>query len=133
MKVVQIPEFSIIDALRTSLKCTATVGKNNLVRYDMKWSGVRSEHSLWIQQSHVTKKGDDIERSLIFKPWLDSLAGEYTCHLVLKNHPSAMMHNKSFTISGMFVHTYNYTHVTAVFLHTYIHTLVQYIYLLCTL
>jgi len=103
MEIAQLTDISITDALRMSLKCTATVGKNNLARYDMKWSGVHSEHSLWIQQSHITKKGDNIERSLTFKPWLDLLAGEYTCHLVVKNHPSTMMHNKSYVISGMYV------------------------------
>ena len=106
MKIVQSMEFSIngvliIDALVMSLKCTATVGKNNLAKYDMTWSGMDLEHSLWIKQSHVTKQGDNIERTLLFMPWLNSHAGEYTCHLVIRNYPDIiMMHNKSYVIQG---------------------------------
>ena len=103
MKIVQSMEISIPDALRMTLTCTATVGKDKLAQYDMRWSGMDLEHSLWIVQSHVKKEGDDIERKLFFKPWLDSLAGEYTCNLVMKNHPHAKTYNKSFKISGMYV------------------------------
>lgn len=101
MKIVQSTELSITDALRMSLTCIAIVGENNLTRYNMKWSGMDLENSLWIEQSHVTKQGDNIERKLLFKPWLDSLAGEYTCHIVAKNHPQGNMHSKSFVITGM--------------------------------
>ena len=103
MKIVQSTELAITDALRMSLTCTATVGKDNLARYDMRWSGMDLEHSLWIQQLHVTKEGDNIERKLIFKSWLDSLVGEYTCHLFMKKHPHATMYNKSLTISGTYI------------------------------
>ena len=101
MKIVRSTELSITDALKMSLTCTATVGKNNLARYDMRWDGMDLEHSFWIQQSHVVKQGDNIERKLFFKPWLDSLAGQYTCHLVRKNRPHAKVYNESFVISGM--------------------------------
>ena len=104
MKIVQSMELSITDALRMSLKCTATVGKNNLAKYDMTWSGMDLEHSLWIKQSHVTKQGDNIERTLLFMPWLNSHAGEYTCYLVIRNYPDILMHNKSYAIQG----THNY-------------------------
>ena len=105
MKIVQSAELAITDALRMSYTCTATVGKKNLAHYDMRWSGMDLEHSLWIEQSnvHVSKNGDSIERRLLFRPWLDSLAGEYTCHLFMKNHPHATMYNKSFVISGMYI------------------------------
>ena len=102
MKIVQSMEISITDALRMTLTCTATVGNDKLAQYDMRWSGMDLEHSLWIAQSHVTKQGNDIERKLFFKPWLDSLAGEYTCHLVTKNHPHAKTYHKSFVISGTY-------------------------------
>ena len=100
IKINQSMEFSIVDALRMSLTCTATVGKNNLIRYDMRWSGMNLDNSLWIQQSHVKKEGDYIEKKLFFKPWLDSLAGEYTCHLFVKNHPHATAYNRSHVIGG---------------------------------
>ena len=103
MKINQSTELSITDGLRMSLSCTATVGKNNLARYDMRWTSMDLEHSLWIEQSHVNKQGDNVERKLLFKPWLDSLAGEYTCHLFMKNHPHATTYNKTFMITGMYI------------------------------
>ena len=72
--------------------------KNNVNQYTMKWSGDDLGHSLWISQSEVRKQGNNIERDLIFKPWLDSHKGEYTCHLVIKDQ---VVHKKSFVISGM--------------------------------
>ena len=102
MKINQSTELSITDGLRMTLTCTTTVGKNNLARYDMRWTGMDLEHSLWIEQLHVTKQGGEIERKLFFRPWLDSLAGQYTCHLFMRNHPHATVYNKTFAISGMY-------------------------------
>ena len=45
MKIVQSMEFSITDDLRMSLTCTATVGKDKLAQYDIRWSGMDLEHS----------------------------------------------------------------------------------------
>ena len=101
MKIVQSMEFSITDALRMSLNCTATVGKDKLAQYDMRWSGMDLEHSLWIAQSHVIKQGDNIEKKITFRPWLDSVAGKYTCHLVTRKRPQQQVFNQSFVISGM--------------------------------
>ena len=70
------------------------------------------EHSLWIGQSHVNKQGDDIERKLFFRPWLDSVAGEYTCHVFMKNHPHATTYNKTFVITGMWAYIRTYDYVT---------------------
>ena len=101
MEIVQSIDFSLTDALKTTLTCKAIVGKNNSMWYDMRWSGMNTKLSLWMEQSHVAKKGDNVERRLIFRPWLDLLSGEYTCHLIEKNHNNAKMYNKSFVISGM--------------------------------
>ena len=113
MRIVQSMELSITDALRMSLKCTATVSKNDLAKYDMRWSGMDLEHSLWIKQSHVTRQGNNIERRLFFKPWLDSHAGKYTCHLIIRNYPDIMMHNKSYLIQGNSYINYVYKYVTS--------------------
>lgn len=80
------------------LTCKATVMKNNLNQYTMKWSGKNLEQSVWITQSEVIKQGNNIKRYLTFKPWLDSHKGKYTCHLIMKDHPLVV---KSFLISGM--------------------------------
>ena len=112
IKINQSMEISIVDALTMSLTCTATVGKNNFACYGMRWSGMNLENSLWIQQSDIKKEGDYIEKKLFFKPWLDSLAGEYTCHLFVKNHPHATAYNRSHVISGKYVNHLNlYMHV----------------------
>ena len=101
MTIIQSTELSITDSLRMSLTCIASVGQNNLSRFDIGWSGMDLEHSLWLEQSHVTKHGENIEKKLFFKPWLYSLAGEYTCHLFKKNHPHSILYSKSYVISGM--------------------------------
>ena len=101
MEIVQSIDFSLTDALKMTLTCKAIVGKNNSIWYDMRWSGMNTKLSVWMEQSHVAKKGDNVERRLIFRPWLDLLAGEYTCHLIEKNHNNAKIYNKSFVISGM--------------------------------
>ena len=94
-------EFSLTDALMMSLTCTVTVGQNNSDLYDIRWNGMAlKRHSLLIQQSHVSKYGDNIKKKLIFKPWLNSLAGEYTCHLFKKNNLHSVLYNKSYVISG---------------------------------
>ena len=101
MTINLITEFSLTDALMMSLTCTVTVGKNISDLYDIRWNGTALKHSLWIQQSDVSKHGDNIEKKLIFEPWLNSFAGEYTCHLFKKNNLHSVLYNKSYVISGM--------------------------------
>ena len=100
MKINQTVELSVADALIMSLTCTATVGNNNTARYTMRWSGMNLNHSLWIEQPSVTRQEDYVKRKLFFKPWLDFLAGEYTCHLFMTNQPHAIVYNKSYVING---------------------------------
>ena len=101
MEIHQSVELSVADALIMSLTCTATIEKNDTVGYYMGWSGMDLKYSLWIQQSPVTRQGGYIKRKLYFKPWLDFLAGEYTCHLYMKDQPHATEYKKSYVTSGM--------------------------------
>ena len=101
MTINLMTEFSLTDALMMSLTCTVTVGQNNSDLYDIRWNGTALKYSLWIQQSDVSKYGDNIEKKLVFKPWLNSFAGEYTCHLFKKNNLHSVLYNKSYVISGM--------------------------------
>ena len=113
MEIVQSVDVSLTDALTMSLTCTATcnctIEKDNMTlsnvsQYDMKWSGMDLEHSLWIEQSHVIKEGDIIERKLFFKPWLGSHAGDYFCHLMKKNY--SHVKTKKTVVSGMLLVSY---------------------------
>ena len=119
MQIVQSIDFALTDALKMTLTCKATVGKNNSLWYDMRWSGMNTKLSLWMEQSHVAKKGDNVERRLIFRPWLDSLAGEYICHLIEKNHCNTKVYNKSFVISGMLLVLFTLISSVLFLLHNY--------------
>ena len=101
MTINLITELSLTDALMMSLTCTVTVGQNNSDLYDIRWNGMALKHSSWIHQSNVSKYGDNIEKKLVFEPWLNSFAGEYTCHLFKKNNLHSVLYNKNYVISGM--------------------------------
>jgi len=80
----------------------ASVIKGNLTYHiDMSWSG-KGLKSLWISQLQVLKQGKWTMRKLYFRPWLDSHAGNYTCHANVKDTDnSELIVNKTFTVNGI--------------------------------
>ena len=133
MKIVQSVGVSLTDALTMSLTCTATcnctVEKDNttisnISQYDMKWSGMNLEHSLWIEQSHVIKEGDVIERKLFFKLWLGSHAGDYFCHFMKKDqsHVKTQKTVASGTLLVRTLYSNNYLAICSVCCTEYIAT-----------
>ena len=91
-------DFSRTDGYRMYLTCVASVNSSH--RVDMRWSGKAFPQSLWIQQAHVMRQGDYIERKLIFKPWLDFHAGEYTCNLIVKDNKFKFTVKKTTVVNG---------------------------------
>jgi len=103
LNITQSMESSLTDGYKMCLTCVASISSNKLTNYvaDMKWSGVGlQQQSLWVHQYHTKIQDDRIERKLLFNPWLDSHAGEYTCHLVIKNN-SILTVKKSIMVRGM--------------------------------
>ena len=52
---------------------------------DMRWTGVGFKKSLWVKQFDIKREQDHIERVLQFRPCLEYHAGDYTCHLTVRD------------------------------------------------
>ena len=103
IKITQTMGLALIDGYRMHLTCLASKSSNNTITYvDMKWSGVGLLQSLWVQNSDVKKNNDHIEQKLYFEPWLDQHAGDYTCHVTLKDNNHTFTVNKTYTVSGKY-------------------------------
>ena len=103
VKITQSMVRALPDGYRKYLVCVASVGSKNTTHpVDIHWSGVGlHKHSLWATQSHVTKKEGYIERKLLFKPWLSSHAGMYTCSVVVKDQNNVKSTvKKQITVGG---------------------------------
>ena len=99
LKITQTMGLALIDGYRMHLTCLASKSNNITIAYvDMKWSGTGLLQSLWVKQSDVKKQNDQIERKLFFEPWLDLHAGEYTCHLTIKDD-----NNDTFTVKKTYI------------------------------
>ena len=90
MNITQLMQWPLIDAIAMQLTCTASVGWNLDDFVDMKWTGPGLQRSLWIEQADLVKHKNCFERTLQFRPWLDTHAGEYTCHLIMKNNNNSV-------------------------------------------
>ena len=94
----------IVDAIKLQLTCEATVKNGHeAITFDaINWTGGGVRKSLWVQLINVKKKTKNrIERAVLFRPWLESHAGMYTCHLVIKdNYNSIFMMHKSIEVKG---------------------------------
>ena len=89
----------LLDAVRYGLTCKACDSKFNLV--NINWSGVRYQKSVWITELQVKRVGFCIERDLDFRPYLEYHAGDYTCHLTIKdNDGSTFVVNKTVNIKS---------------------------------
>ena len=103
LKITQLMDFSLIDGYRMHLTCMASISNKYLTSYvDMTWSGMGLQQSLWVEQSGSKKEEGYIERKLLFEPWLDLHAGEYTCKLVIKDKGKM---NDDFVVDKPFVVT----------------------------
>ena len=104
LKITQSMGISMIDGYRMHLTCAVSLSNDDLTPYiDMTWSGLGLLQSLWVQQSNVKKYNAYIERKLLFEPWLDLHAGEYTCNLAVKdidNMNNTFVVNRPFVVSG---------------------------------
>ena len=103
MNITQIMEMSLVDGYNMCLLCMASVTNNNQT-YDviMRWSGIGLQQSLWVNQLPVVTYKNCIVRKLCFAPWLSSHAGEYTCHVHVKDdHKFEFTVNQIFIVNGM--------------------------------
>lgn len=103
MNITQSMERSLVDGFTMCMICMASVIKGNSTYHvDMRWSGVGLQQSLWVNQLQVMRHRNCIVRKLCFSPWLDSHAGEYTCHVVMKDDVNfIIILNKTCTVNGM--------------------------------
>ena len=95
---------SLIDGFKLYLKCVAKVDLTYFV--DMRWNSKHWMPTVWMQQSPIIKwkYHNSVERTLLFNPWLDSQAGEYTCHVTVKvNDSFSYMVNKTKVVSGKYM------------------------------
>ena len=92
----------LVDGIVMKLECIAVVKNHNSLNFsDMRWTGIGLQSSLWVTQSELTIAKNQINRSLEFRPWLSSHAGEYTCHLVMNGTDnSTFVMNKTMKIEG---------------------------------
>ena len=91
-------DFSLTDGYNMYLTCVATV--NISLYVDMRWNGKGLEQSPWVKQANITREGSHIERKLVFKPWLDSQAGEYTCTVNINDDKIKYTVKKFFIVGG---------------------------------
>ena len=75
----------LVDGTPIKLTCIAFRDENYSVYNfaDVGWTGVK--YSLWITQSEIKRSYKYIQRTLTFRPCLEYHAGEYTCHLTVKD------------------------------------------------
>ena len=77
----------LVDGVPLKFTCKAFANNNyRLDKFvDMKWTGVGFQKSLWVKQSPIKKQQSYIERVLQFRPCLEYHAGDYTCHLTVRD------------------------------------------------
>lgn len=97
--------WPLVDAITMKLTCMIIFDSgHHLSSYiDMRWTGIGLKKSLWVKQSDIRKGTDYFELSLNFNPWLNSHAGEYTCHFAIKDKGiSIFTLNKTFEVKGKY-------------------------------
>ena len=104
MNITQSMEMALVDGYSMCLTCMASVIGSNVTRnVIMRWSGVGLQQSLWVNQLPVVTHRHCVVRKLCFTPWLSSHAGDYICHVDVKNDFNfELTLNKSFTVNGMY-------------------------------
>ena len=93
----------VVDGIKLQLTCKAIVKNGHeAITFDaIDWTGGSVRKSLWVKLGRSTKTENSIERAVLFKPWLESHAGMYTCHLVIKdNYNSIFMMHKTIEVKG---------------------------------
>ena len=77
----------LVDGVPLKFTCKAFSDNNyGLDKFiDMTWTGVSFKKSLWVKQFDIKRQQDHIERVLQFRPCLEYHAGDYTCHLTVKD------------------------------------------------
>ena len=50
----------------------------------------KKNNHVWVQRSDITKRNNHVERRVMLKPWLESHAGIYTCHLAIKDKQASI-------------------------------------------
>ena len=76
-----------LDYINMKLTCKAIVksGHGSVSFVAIKLTGIGLQNSVWVSESGMTLNRDNAEVHILFKPWLASHAGMYTCHLVAKD------------------------------------------------
>ena len=89
----------LLDGTALRLVCKASNSSSySLDKFvDMKWTGIGLwKKSLWVKESRIDKYQNAIVKALLFHPCLEYHAGEYTCHLTVKDeNNSTFMINKT--------------------------------------
>ena len=80
VNITQSMDISLIDGYKMNLVCT--VSTNIETNVAIHWRGVGPK-SMWVHQSSVSQKANKYSRQLLFRPWLDVHAGEYTCMVMM--------------------------------------------------
>ena len=77
----------LVDGVPLKFTCKAFSDNNyGLDKFvDIKWTGVSFKKSLWVKQFEIKRQHDHIERVLQFRPCLEYHAGDYTCHLTVRD------------------------------------------------
>ena len=86
----------LVDGTPIKLTCIAFRDENYSVYNfaDVGWTG--GKYSLWMTHSKIRRNYKYIQRTVIFRPYLEYHAGEYTCHLTVKDeNNSTFMINKT--------------------------------------
>ena len=86
------------DGLRINLVCTVLITETNPEDISIHWSGA-GLRSIWVQQSSISQKGNEYERTLFFDPWIDVHAGDYICRVMINETKCAV--EKSITLEGI--------------------------------
>ena len=98
----------LIDGIILKLTCIAERKYEFIEFVTIKWTGEGLEKSIWVKQSGIKKQKDSFKIDLLFMPWLDSHAGEYTCHVEMKDINSStitLTEKKVIEVKGTYVHT----------------------------
>ena len=117
----------LVDGVPQTLTCQVFSDENyGLDKFiDMRWSGVSFQKSLWVKQYPIKKEKDHIERKLEFRPCLEYHAGDYTCHLTVRDKDgSTFMVNETKQLKRKY-HIYVITDQLAV-IHVDKHLYIQY-------
>ena len=101
VNITQSMDVSLIGGYRMKLVCAVFTNiETDPANVAIRWSGMGLK-SMWVHQSSVSHQADKYQRQLSFRPWLDIHAGQYTCHVMMKDSQCTV--EKTITVGSMYV------------------------------